>query len=345
MPRTCFIGNKLHSSNNYYETKITFDLIFNHNKLQEIEKPNEQGSLDSDKVELMKMEYLQNPHFLRFKNRIVIGVLNGTWYIIDGQHRIEMSKELYNDHNINDELIFCWYTCTNESEMRELFNSINHDSSKNKFYIQQTNFDQMNSNEFCKLLKKYHKNSFSKKKSTKGKIKTIEELRDELIQINYFENNNNITALYREFIEKNKEFSEIARFKIELENNPDNFYVPEIKHIQDNIIFSLKNTNFIQWLQDNTIDPIHRHKKGKKRISKKLRDECWIKEYGITEVAVCPISSCSITIYKNSKEWHAGHIISEYNGGLTTLCNLRPICNSCNLDMGTNNWCNYDTNH
>ena len=343
MPRTRFIGTKLHAQNNYYETKVSFDKIYNDPKIKNIEKPNEQGSLDLDRVDSMISEYLSYPSYLRFKNRIVIGILNDTWYIIDGQHRIEMAKSLF-EKNIQDELIFCWYTCHNEDDMRYLFNSINQDSTKNQFYIQQSNFDQMNINEFTKKLKEYHFDSFVNKRSMKGYIKSIEELRDDLIKINFFKNQNNIQNLYQTFIQKNNEFFEIVRFKIELENNPDNFYKTEIKHIENGIIFSLKQTNFIQWLQNSTLDPIHINKKGKKRITKKLRDQCWIQEFNNNDTGICPISTCSIQIHKNSKpiNWHTGHIISEYNGGPTEGYNLRPICEKCNLDMGTQNWNDYD---
>ena len=343
MPRTRFIGTKLHAQNNYYETKVSFDKIYNDPKIKNIEKPNEQGSLDLDRVDSMISEYLSYPSYLRFKNRIVIGILNDTWYIIDGQHRIEMAKSLF-EKNIQDELIFCWYTCHNEDDMRYLFNSINQDSTKNQFYIQQSNFDQLNINEFTKKLKEYHKDSFSKKKSKEGKIKSIEEFRDDLIKINFFKDKNNIQKLYQELIQKNNEFFKIVRFKIDLENNPDNFYKTEIKHIENGIIFSLKQTNFIQWLQNSTLDPIHINKKGKKRITKKLRDQCWIQEFNNNDTGICPISTCSIQIHKNSKpiNWHTGHIISEYNGGPTEGYNLRPICEKCNLDMGTQNWNDYD---
>ena len=344
MPRTTFVGTKTFSSDNYYETRVRFDDIYNNQKINRIEKPNEQGALNLDRVDNMVEEYKEFPSFLRFKNRIVIGVLNQTWYIIDGQHRIKMAKCLFERYNINDELIFCWYTCINEDHMRSLFNSINQDSTKNQFYIQQSNFDQLISNEFVKLMKKYHKDSFSKSKTIKGKIKCVEELRDDLIKINYFKNENDVQKLYQNIIQKNNEFFNIARFKIELATNPDNIYTEEKKRIEDEIIFSLKNTNFIQWLENSEIDPIHRHKKQKKRISKKLRDKCWIQEFGNSNSGICPISSCSIHIHKNTepRNWHAGHIISEYNGGATHEDNLRPICEACNLDMGSTNWINYD---
>lgn len=35
--------------------------------------------------------------------------------------------------------------------------------------------------------------------------------------------------------------------------------------------------------------------------------------------------------------FHCGHIIPECKGGETILSNLKPICQKCNLSMGTNN--------
>ena len=57
-----------------------------------------------------------------------------------------------------------------------LFNSINQDSTKNQFYIQQSNFDQLNINEFTKKLKEYHKDSFSKKKASEGLLKILKKI-------------------------------------------------------------------------------------------------------------------------------------------------------------------------
>lgn len=36
-------------------------------------------------------------------------------------------------------------------------------------------------------------------------------------------------------------------------------------------------------------------------------------------------------------EYHAGHIVSEANGGEVTVENIRPICAACNLSMGQRN--------
>jgi hypothetical protein len=348
MPRNPYPGTKINHyihNDDYFETKVSFDHIYNDPRLNSLEKPVEQGSLDLDKVGLMIEEYKIHPEFLRFKNRIVVSNLNNTWYIVDGQHRIEMAKQLYGEHCIDDELIFCWYRCYNENEMRLLFNSINQDSTKNRFYIQQTDFDQVKINEFTKSLQKFYKSSFVNKKTTTGKIKTKEELRDDLIEINFFENQLSVQELMNQLKSKNNEFYNIARFKVDMIHNPDNFYKSEIKYIEQGIIFSLKETNFIEWLQHPEKDPIHNHKKGKKRITKKLKDSCWIQEFGNNcDCNVCPISTCSIEIYKNKTDtWHAGHVISENNGGDTIVSNLRPICKKCNLDMGSKNWIDYES--
>ena len=108
MPRNPYPGKKLDEGENYIETKINFEAIIENPLLHNnIIKPNYQGSLDDDRVfELMK-DYLDNPLYMKYKNKIIIGVLNESWYILDGQHRIEMAKKLYSEHNKNDYLIFC----------------------------------------------------------------------------------------------------------------------------------------------------------------------------------------------------------------------------------------------
>jgi len=70
----------------------------------------------------------------------------------------------------------------------------------------------------------------------------------------------------------------------------------------------------------------------KKTISKKLKEEVWIKHFGETFSAKCPISWCShkITVFC----FDAGHNIPESKGGRTAIDNLIPICGECNRSMG-----------
>ena len=70
----------------------------------------------------------------------------------------------------------------------------------------------------------------------------------------------------------------------------------------------------------------------KKTISKKLKEEVWIKHFGEIFSAKCPISWCShkITVFC----FEAGHNIPESKGGRTAIDNLIPICGECNRSMG-----------
>ena len=54
-------------------------------------------------------------------------------------------------------------------------------------------------------------------------------------------------------------------------------------------------------------------------------------EIGKTVCLCCKLTNIS------QMNFSCGHIISEHNGGDINLDNLKPICASCNLSMGTKN--------
>ena len=351
MPKNPYPGKKIFSLDNFFESSVTFSEISLNPEINlNLQKPSEQGSLNNDTIEQMIEEYIKNPTYLRFKNKITVGDLNGTNYIIDGQHRINMAKKLYEDYQINDNLIFLWYKCKTEDDIRSIFNSLNIDSTKNNFYIQQDKFDQLNINEFLKLLKTSYSSLFAKRKTENGKLKTIEEFRDDLIKINFFKNVNcyekKIFSKYKSIqylIRKNDEFYKKASYEINFRHNESIFYKDELKNIKDKIIFSLKGNNFIEWLNNNNELPYHKYKTQKEPISQYIKKQIWKKEFGDSNTEKCPISFCNTILLNGQKNgWHAGHIISEYNGGKTIIENLRPICKNCNSSMGSKNWNDYD---
>ena len=342
MPRHRYPGKKLCELKNYFETIVTFEQIVIDPTIDKINKPDYQGSLDEERINSLLEEFKKHPTFLRYKNKIVIGELNNTWYILDGQHRLEMVKLLNN--NYEGELHFCWFKFTNENDMRELFNSINKDSTKNQWFINCDDFKQIIITEFNKQLKKYFNTHFAKTKTEKGKLYTIEEFTEKLVKINFF-NKENITGLdyYKIIYEKNKEFFNKCNYQGHFRTNKSLFYKDEYKNIEANIIIFFKNNNFIEWLEDNNKRPIHKFKGTKQKISYKLREKVWYNNYKELKTVVCPISFCNETLnYSKKNGWDAGHIISENNGGKTILTNLKPLCKSCNCSMGSKNWNEYD---
>jgi 5-methylcytosine-specific restriction endonuclease McrA len=67
-------------------------------------------------------------------------------------------------------------------------------------------------------------------------------------------------------------------------------------------------------------------------IPKELRSKCW-EQYNDSLNGKCYVC-CNSLRYT---EMHAGHVNPVYYGGKNTIDNLRPICLSCNLSMGTQN--------
>jgi 5-methylcytosine-specific restriction endonuclease McrA len=72
----------------------------------------------------------------------------------------------------------------------------------------------------------------------------------------------------------------------------------------------------------------------RKTIPKTLRHYLWMRDYGNISEAKC-ICCGVITITESTAE--AGHIVAFSKGGSNDVKNLRLICRTCNVDMGTQN--------
>jgi len=77
----------------------------------------------------------------------------------------------------------------------------------------------------------------------------------------------------------------------------------------------------------------------KKTIPKSVKKDVWNLYIGgdiIKHKCLC----CKKVTIENTN-FHCGHVISEKNGGTLEICNLRPICSSCNHSMGCENMVDY----
>jgi 5-methylcytosine-specific restriction endonuclease McrA len=70
----------------------------------------------------------------------------------------------------------------------------------------------------------------------------------------------------------------------------------------------------------------------RKSVPKTVKDRLWDTTFG-PEAGQGLCYVCGLQI--NSKRFEAGHVISVYHGGSTTLDNLKCICSTCNKSMGT----------
>jgi hypothetical protein len=77
---------------------------------------------------------------------------------------------------------------------------------------------------------------------------------------------------------------------------------------------------------------VEKPKEHRKAIPKKIRGEAWSNAFGDSMKGQCHCCKKELHAFDI---WHAGHSVSYANGGKDTVSNLRPICTSCNLSMGT----------
>jgi len=83
-------------------------------------------------------------------------------------------------------------------------------------------------------------------------------------------------------------------------------------------------------------------KKKRATITGEMRLAVWEKWVGQRTRAKCFCCwKACITQLSNYKTFHAGHIISDHNGGETSVDNMLPICRDCNMNMGAENWDDY----
>ena len=341
-------GKEIQKHETCQEKRVSFKTIVSLMKDNILKKPKFQTDLDENKVDQMIKSYKKHPEYLLFKDKIVIAITITTYsqydhsfnmYVVDGQHRLEMANKLNIEDQINDYLNFCYYHVKTDKDMKRLFTEINKDSAKNEKYVSLDDFKQTIYDEVKEYLVMNKSMYFAEKKKELNKKYTISEFLDKLSNYKIFDKYNNAKDLLLDIEKNNKIFNNKIEYQEYFNDTPCPFYKEEEDCIRVGIIYSLKNNNFIEYLSNNKTIPDHKFKRPTKYISPKLRMCVWNRYFGNNEIGKCPICSDKIRVGKNG--FHCGHIISEANGGLTDLENLRPLCSNCNISMGSKNWNDY----
>jgi len=285
-----------------------------------LNRPPYQTDLDDSKIHEMISSYQKNPEFGYFKNTIIIAIrMTGQkcFYLVDGQHRIEMCKL----HNIEYTFQVLFYPIYTDDEMRQLFREINYDSYKNLTYVSLGADTARLVDDFMD----YYKDKPFTNKKGETRLYTLKGFTDALS--NYIQKFSDINTLIETIEKKQIEFIQKVDFT--------HSYSEEKECIQTQCILPLKECNFIDYIILNS-DPEY-NGKGKtisKNIPISLKKAVWNHWVGMNiGETKCPI--CPTLIHQIS--FHCGHIIAKSKGGLNTVTNLRPICQSCNSSMGNKN--------
>lgn len=326
---------------------------------EEIIKPQIQRILDRDKVlEIVKTQdlyYKSGKKYFNFMGLINIHCCQDTSnnYLVDGQHRYESVRELYNNYNYKNELINVEVVkVKTEEELIYNYNMINKNTELPEFpddidknipenvalyffgkypgvfvTTKRTKRPYINKNLFQEALGILNSeiNRRLKCKKTKEELIDIIDEKNERMSKWPIES-------YQKQIRKMKSW---GTYKILADSY--NFYLGMYSSCdRDNFLF--------RWvrdiIQERTGEEIKKVKKRstKRRIPPVKRKNVWETYMGDVMNAKC---YCCGIVEISAMNFECGHIIPESKGGNEDIDNLRPVCSSCNKSMGTQNMEDY----
>jgi 5-methylcytosine-specific restriction endonuclease McrA len=296
-----------------------------------IEIPNIQRIRDDDKVneiveyQQLKLKQTGTCNFIGSIN-IHYCAENQDLYLVDGQHRFEAIKQI--SKSISIPVCVEIVKVDTIQELKDNYNMINKNTPLPEF---PETIDKTIPERVANYYKARYPNIWSK--STRAnrpniyfnyfqealgvlvdrmEIKTVQEL-----QIILDEHNEKLSMVMRRDVSE-KQIRKCAE---------SGLYFGLYNHVSDEYRYD--------WVREilNIDKAVVQAPKAKRDIPKKIRSDAW-KKYVGTDRGEAPCLCCR-TIKITPFEFHAGHVISEANGGPTTVENIRPICVGCNLSMGT----------
>ena len=337
--------------------KLTFKQLIDLKDEHVLILPIIQTDLSGKIVDEMTASYKKYPHHLGSRCLITIAKIQElkedkpTYYLMDGQHRINMSSRLYTeDYRYNETLLVAVIQVETMQEFEVLFDKINKDSAKCTF-SKLPSFDRT----YYKILKEKFiiKYGHLAPKATRidYRVYTISEFIDQIIPIipiiiNIIKTDDAMT-IYKYLLDKEAYYFDKIGYIEKLNTNKTLFKPMEAKCIEAKCALLLKLNNIIEWIcideymydYDYNYNYNYNHRFIKyKNPTAKQKKETWKIYYGTDHTGKCMTSEC-INILDNKNNpaaWHCSHIISDKNGGISDVSNFIPLCATCNLRMGSN---------
>ena len=214
--------------------------------------PEFQRDLILSKVRSIENYYMLNQNIFNYiSNPIQIANYENKLFLIDGQHRLEALLNLTSRMSIDDhELFVNIFLCDNIQSMKELYCNINLD----RLQINEFNESNIQSEiikdrylRFKKLLKEKFNQTFYNDPNIYSLDNFIKQLRD----INYLERYNDLNEAYQNIKDLNDKcstyYTNAMMNKLKLTGK-------QKKLINNKIILSIINSNFINVLDDSKIN-------------------------------------------------------------------------------------------
>ena len=271
------------------------------------------------------------------------------YYIMDGQHRYESLKILYNEHSHDIEILIEIIKVGTYSDIRHNYELINKNTPLPDLpeHIDKT---------IPERVAQFFNDKYSQMNSQKPRANRPN------IYFNHFQEGIGVMAdKLSMYIKNEAEMKQhIVAYNDKISKRGRDTF-PDAKHITDRMWDKCNKSGMFMGLYKYTADEycykwvkdIIREitgktvkiviKSGKKRIPKKIKTESW--DYWIGKDKRNGVCKCCNITKLDITNFTAGHIISESNGGKVTVDNLAPVCSGCNSSMATTNMPQYMAEH
>lgn len=303
-----------------------------------IDTPIFQRDIIEEKVDQIVSEIKKNSLYIESYHPIILGLLNGNFYIIDGQHRLmAMKKCLEESMNIN--CLFRILKCNTMEELKQHFLSINNNTPLENFYKEiegnKGNRKLEIKHAFKKLIESEFKEYCSAAAAPKIPNISIDKKLNEFFE--YSKENGHDETLDQMTILDIVERFKITNKKIHdwfLNSNQRDFFIEKIQKKKSVLTFGFQ-TNWLD-VYFNDSEPYKKSQKtNRKKFTKGERERIW-RKYCPDNHSMdghCYCCNGKITFVN----FEVGHIVAVSKGGSNSMENLKPICSTCNRDMGTQN--------
>jgi len=314
-----------------------------------IHKPNTQRIVNRSKVKEI-VDY-QLKHIKDKKNVNFLGVINihfleqtKEYYLVDGQHRYFAITDLYNKYSHDLEVVVEVVNVSKKEQLVENYNLINKNTPLPDF-----------SEEIDKSIPEKTTIHFQEKYPDVWSDR--EKARRPNVKFNSFQETLGCVTkqLQGDIDSSAKLIKEVEKINSELSL----WDQKEFKNVSEGMYRKAKKINFFlgllsypaktddgydgyEWgkmIVEKNKTPPRIPRKRKTPIPRKVKNDSWDiyvgKECGEAYCLVCDMTKI------NSKNFQAGHIVSEKHGGKVSIDNILPVCGPCNQSMGPLNMREY----
>ena len=289
--------------------------------------PDIQRELNDEWVRQLANNIHRDPW--RDVGRLDLVCLNDEFYLVNGQHRFALLSTDYEDTKL---VHFKVYKVSTEEEMNGVFQNVNH--SRPAAIVGSTS-DTIIHNRICRYMKDNYKSYMSDAKKPRLPNFNLDHMMEVFRGKWVFPALGRDVDLVHHFIGYMERVNDNIKQKYAL--HPElGAKIRMCQHKQVDKPFVLGLFHNFEWMTNEHADFMYKRLK----ITVRARSEVWRKDHGLAWTSTCPI--CNEKLEQGVFE--CGHVISHYNGGSTSIDNLRAICQRCNRSMGTMNMGDYKRN-